>query len=387
MRVLFASTQGAGHFHPLVPFVDACLRRGHEVLVAGPPTLAPTVERAGYPFWEFDAPPEDEVRGVWSWMPSLSQQEQNVVVVREIFARLDATASLPRLREACKEWRPDVVLREPNEYGSALAAELAGIPHARVAIGLSRMEVLGLLIAAPTLDGLRLSLGLAPDPAGETIRRSPYLTVFPPSFEDPREPPLPNTFRCRDPAWDRPAAALPEWWGDGDAPLVYVTFGSVAGGMEMTAHVFAVALDAVAELPVRVLLTVGHGADLDALPPLPANVHVERWVSQADVLARATAVVGHGGSGTTLGTLAAGLPQVVVPLFADQPFNAERVEALGAGLTVQPPDAAAIRDALRRVLADGSFRAAAERLAAELRSQAPTDAALDVLAREVVQSR
>jgi UDP:flavonoid glycosyltransferase YjiC (YdhE family) len=63
MRVLFASTQGAGHFHPLVRFVDACLRRGHEVLVAGPPTLAPTVDRAGYPFWEFYAPPEDEVRG------------------------------------------------------------------------------------------------------------------------------------------------------------------------------------------------------------------------------------------------------------------------------------------------------------------------------------
>jgi hypothetical protein len=118
-------------------------------------------------------------------------------------------------------------------------------------------------------------------------------------LEDPREPALPHTFRCRDPAWDRRAAPLPEWWGDGDAPLVYVTFGSVAGGMEMTAHVFAVALDAVAELPVRVLLTVGHGADLDALPSLPGNVHVERWVPQADVLARASAVVGHGGSGTT----------------------------------------------------------------------------------------
>jgi UDP:flavonoid glycosyltransferase YjiC (YdhE family) len=50
VRVLFASTRGAGHFNPLVPFIDASLRGGHEVLVAGPPPLEEAVERAGYPF-------------------------------------------------------------------------------------------------------------------------------------------------------------------------------------------------------------------------------------------------------------------------------------------------------------------------------------------------
>jgi UDP:flavonoid glycosyltransferase YjiC (YdhE family) len=47
MRVLFASTRGAGHFNPLVPFLDAARRGGHEVLVAGPPPLRETVERHG----------------------------------------------------------------------------------------------------------------------------------------------------------------------------------------------------------------------------------------------------------------------------------------------------------------------------------------------------
>jgi hypothetical protein len=46
VRVLFASTQGAGHFTPLVPFIEACLRHGHELLVVGPPTLHPR----DYPF-------------------------------------------------------------------------------------------------------------------------------------------------------------------------------------------------------------------------------------------------------------------------------------------------------------------------------------------------
>jgi UDP:flavonoid glycosyltransferase YjiC (YdhE family) len=47
VRVLFASTRGAGHFNPLVPFIEACLRHRHEVLVVGPPALAQAVETAG----------------------------------------------------------------------------------------------------------------------------------------------------------------------------------------------------------------------------------------------------------------------------------------------------------------------------------------------------
>ena len=87
---------------------------------------------------------------------------------------------------------------------------------------------------------------------------------------------------------------------------------------------------------MRVLLTVGRELDLDALPPAPENVRVERWVPQQDVLGHAAAAVVHGGSGSTLGAIAAGVPLVVVPLFADQPQNARRVAEVGAGLAVEP---------------------------------------------------
>ena len=50
------------------------------------------------------------------------------------------------------------------------------------------------------------------------------------------------------------------------------------------------------------------------------------------MLAGASAAVGHGGAGTTLSALAAGCPLVVVPLFADQPYNAVRVAVSGAGV-------------------------------------------------------
>lgn len=385
VRVLFASTRGVGHFNPLVPFASAFLRLGHQVLVAGPPSLAVSVKSAGFDFWLFDEPAEHELAEVWERVPSLPPDEANAAVVREIFGRLDATAGLPRLREACDAWRPDVVVRESNEYGSAVAAELHGIPHARVAIGLARMEELTLRLAAKPLDTLRGSVGLPGDPLAEALRRSPYLTMFPLSFEDPEGGEQPHTLRFHDPAWDVAAGELPDWWSDPEPPLLYVTLGSVAGEMEMTAGVYRAAIEAVADLPVRVLLTVGHGANLDAFAQMPSNVHVERWTPQADVLSRASAVVCHGGAGSTLGALAAGLPIVVVPLFADQPHNARRVAAVGAGVAVAP-EPRAIRDGISRVLENESYREASEILAAEMRSNPSTDTAVESLAAHAKKS-
>src|SRR5438477_9352005 len=76
MRVLLASTRGAGHFNPLVPFAEACRKHGHEVLIAGPLSLADAVDGAGFRFWRCADPPEDELAQVWSRLPSLPPEEQ-----------------------------------------------------------------------------------------------------------------------------------------------------------------------------------------------------------------------------------------------------------------------------------------------------------------------
>jgi hypothetical protein len=124
------------------------------VLFAGPPDLAGPVNAAGFRFWQFDPPPEEELGPIWGRVPELAPEEANGVVVREIFGRLNTSAALPRLRAAVEQWRPDVVVRDPNEYGAALAAELHGIPHARGAIGLASTEELGLRIAAGAIDAI-----------------------------------------------------------------------------------------------------------------------------------------------------------------------------------------------------------------------------------------
>jgi UDP:flavonoid glycosyltransferase YjiC (YdhE family) len=117
-------------------------------------------------------------------------------------------------------------------------------------------------------------------------------------------------------------------------------------------------------------------------------VHITDWVAQAAVLEHASVVVCHGGSGTTVGTLAAGVPLVVTPLFADQPSNARRVAAIGAGVVVEPTDAGAIRSAvdpgelqaaITTVLTDDRVTHAARRVAADIRRLPPVDDAVAVL--------
>jgi UDP:flavonoid glycosyltransferase YjiC (YdhE family) len=385
VRVLFASTRGTGHFNPLVAFIEACVRGGHEVMVAGPPPLAATVERAGYRFWEGAEPPEDELGATWGRVPTVSPEEANEIVIGEIFAGLNVRAMLPSLEAACEEWQPDALIREEAEFASAIAAERHGVPQARVGVSLAGLEGMALEFAGAGLD--EHHRGIA-----DRIWASPYLTFVPAGLEDTQRALPPITHRFSDPAAGAQGEPLPDWWSGDSRPLVYVSFGSVVGTMPVAGALYAAVYEAAAELPARVLLTLGQpDADIEALGPAPANLRVERWVAPADVLAQADAVVSHGGFGTTLGAVAAGLPLVVVPLFGDQPDNARRVETVRAGVVLWPDpdgppmpirasiDPAPLREAVATVLEDQAYRRVASGLAAEMAGLPPADEALGLL--------
>jgi UDP:flavonoid glycosyltransferase YjiC (YdhE family) len=379
---MFACTRGAGHLTPMVPFAEACRRAGHDVLVVGPPALADPVERAGFPFAAGAAPDEDDLGRVWGRVPALSYEEAERLVIGEIFATLNAKAMLPGVRAAVRSWRPDVVLREPAEFASAAVAEDAGVAHVQVAIGLIATQR---QIAAIARDAVETwAPGLM-----DRIAATPSLTLFPAALEDPAVAHPSPVHRFRAPGPGGPARELPDGWPGDDRPLVYVTFGTETAAVPTAAPIYDVALAAVAGLEARVLLTTGvPGGEAGWTAPGP-HVRVERFVPQADVLAHARVVVCHGGAGTTLGALAAGVPLVLTPLFADQPENARRVAAVGAGVVVEPRapgarrsdvDPADLRDAISTVLTDDAYARAARGIAAEVRALPAVDDAPALLA-------
>jgi glycosyltransferase len=298
------------------------------------------------------------------------------VVASEVFGRIDARAALPGLHALVDGWRPDLVLRDAAEFASFVVADIEGIPHATVAVSLDSFDDLFFAgLEVPLAD-----LGARGGVAG--LRSAPRLSLLPPAFDGATALASGATKRYRDDtAPAASGASLPDWWPGSSDPLVYVTFGSVTAALGLFPMLYQGVVAAVADLPVRVLLTLGEAGDPEALGALPANVHVERWWPQADVMPHAAAMVGHGGFGTTLAGLTAGVPQVVVPLFADQPYNAERVEAVNAGVALPGGPAAigGLAAALRQVLDGDWYRAGAQRVAEQIARLPPASAAVPML--------
>lgn len=390
-RILFATTAGAGHFGPLVPFARAARSANAEILVAAPGSFEEVVVGAGFPFWPLGEPAAEDWRAVMGSLDGLTEEEGNRIVIGEIFGRLDGGAALPGMLAAIDEWRPDFVVRETTEYASLVAAEARDVRHVHVAIGVLAGDALAVPAAEPAVNDLRASLGLAADPNLSAHRRAPTWTLSPVSLEDPALQGPPQTSRFRDPAGDIEARASEPQGGQEGEPIVYVTFGTVAPNMGFFPVLYRAVIDALAHLPIQLVVTVGRSVDPADLGPLPANARVERWIDQSEILGQARVVVDHGGYGSVLGALTAGVPQVVLPLFADQPTNAARVHAVGAGIALHGagiPDPgralAAVPDlaeAVRRVLDEPSYTRAARDVAAEIRALPPVDEAIETLMR------
>jgi hypothetical protein len=381
VRILFTSTRGAGHFGPLLPFAYASVRAGQEVLVAGPPQVASLAERAALPFRALPEPSEDDLAAVWEPVFSLPPERRDEHVIREVFAGCHARAALPGTLATIEEWGPDVVVRESCEFSGAVAAERLGVPHAAVGVFLSACtDDLAAVVAAPVLDELRAGVGLGPDPGAWILRRAPLLSQAPRSLDDGSATAA-GALRFREPRKGT-VEPLPDWWDGSEAPLVYLSFGTEAPTMDFFPGVYLAAIDALAELPARILVTIGNARDPGELGPLPPSVHVEQWVPQAAVMPDTAAMVGHGGSGSTLTALTWGVPLALVPLFADQGANARRVEEAGAGVVLEggPEAVSGLTSRVRGLLADPTFRGGAARVRDEIAALAPVDDAVAVLA-------
>ncbi len=118
---------------------------------------------------------------------------------------------------------------------------------------------------------------------------------------------------------------------------MYLTMGTEFASPE----VLRTAIAGLERLPARVLVSSGPRVDVPALGELPASVTVLPWVPQADLLPYVDLVVHHGGSGTTLASLGAGVPQLLLPQGADQFVNADAVAKRGVGVRLDGPDVTA----------------------------------------------
>jgi UDP:flavonoid glycosyltransferase YjiC (YdhE family) len=343
VKILFASLPAYGHLYPMLPLAQACVAAGHEVTLA-----------TGEPF--LDALPVPTARGVAEGV-TLHEIESETArnhpdakgldMPRYMFGETTVRHTEPVLSELIESVRPDLVVHEILAIGAAVAAARHGV----------RAIAFGLGLWNPPLRLFYETAGASADLPGG------YFDPMPAGLQNPGALPG-RTLPIRPVPWAPATAAMPPWPGE-RRPRVYVTLGTVAFG---AVEVLRRAVLETAAHDVDVLVAVGPAGDPALLGDLPPNVRLERFVPQAEVLRQVDLAVHHGGAGTMLGVLANGLPQLILPQGADQPFNAIAIERAGAGraLSNEAQVPGAIEAAVGALLTEGPERLAAKRLAAEI---------------------
>lgn len=354
MRVLLSTYDSRGGVEPLVALALRLRDVGAQALVCAPPDCADRLAEVGVPLVPVGRPVRSLVHAATP--PSAADVPRIAAeLMGEQFAKLAAAA------DGC-----DVLVASglvPAAASARSVAEKLGIPSVHVSYCpiflpsphqrphplpgrsfppdvtdprvLDDLEVQSYnALFGEALNAHRTSAGL---PAVDDVRAlvlgdTPWLAADP-TLAPWQEPGYLDVVRTG--AWvvpdERPLPADVEAFLDAGAPPVHVGYGSLRAPQDFA----RVAIEAVRAHGRRTLVSRGW-ADLAPADGRDDCLAVGE-VNQQLLFRRVAAVVHHGGAGTTTTATLAGVPQVVVPQMADQPYWASRVEALGIGAAHDGP--------------------------------------------------
>ncbi len=365
MRVIVSFVGGWGHAQPLLPIAAWATQLGHHVSFAGQAALRDRIVGRGY---EFAVVGPDTLATTPQPLQPTDREAERAAMRDHFIAGFGQTRAA-LLGELFDRDAVELAICDDIDVGAVVAAERRGIPCVTV-----NVIAAGLLnhptVVGSAWDELRRNQGLAPDPDAGRIAGGLLIAPVPRSLRSPDAPVPPTMHFVRPPILDghRSRAAR-----DTGRPLVYVTLGTVfnlESGDLLTRLVQAMNILSTSH-GIDAVITTGPNIHADDLPAPAPGVGIESFVPQRALLGRCHAVVCHGGSGTVVDALSLGIPVVVLPMGADQPDNADRCEALGTGIALDPVAATPteIAEATKEVLDNRSFFDAAAVVATEAHTQ------------------
>jgi len=383
--ILIASWGGPGHLGPMLTAAGQLSRHGHSVRFISRPDARTEVEAAGFGFV------------TWQRTPSFSPIAEDREGLRYAYDQLlfgPAAARAADTREEIERAPTDALLSDSALFGSALAAEAAGVPSAFLSPTISLRPLpgvppLGSCLSAPQtpedrtaveaatdqyiavmnewlpmLNDARASQGLAPVAHVLELfdRAERFLIAMSAAFDFSADS-FPKNVRYIGPLLDDSNWSKPwmvPWPCGSDRPRVLVSFSTTN---QDQADTLQSAVNAVAQAGMDGIATLGPALDAETLDA-PQNVTLLHSAPHDAVMKKVSLVVTHGGHGTVSRALSHGLPLLVMPMGRDQNDIALRVEAHGAGLILPPAASEAeIAAALGRLAREPRFGIAARRLA------------------------
>lgn len=410
MTAIVLGLGSAGDVHPNVGLALALHRRGHRVLLVAASIFRSLAQRVGLEFIGLGTDGEHyaALHDPDMWHPYRAFS----VVAR----RLIVPWMRPVYEVIAEHYEPGrtVVAAPGTAFGARIAQQRLGVPlapvHLQPIMLRSTLEpgcfgfpdIIGRLprplrrlylsaadrllidrLLAEETNSFRKELGLPP------VRRlfdrwlhSPQMIIglFPDWFAPVQPDWPPNVHLTGFPLWDegdirRPSPELETFLAAGQPPVVFTAGSAMAQGRDF----FRVSAEVCGAGGRRGLFLTQFPEQLP--PRLPDTVRHFDYVPFSAVLPRAAAFVHHGGIGTTAQALAAGVPQLVVPLAHDQPDNAVRVRRLGVGHFLLPKDYRrdAVDDHLNRLVGSPTVRKNCQRLAGGLASGKSLEQACDLI--------
>ncbi len=377
-----------GHLNPMTTLGRELQRRGHRVTVLSFPESAERAQRAGLDLRRIGTGPFP--LGEWERRTRILSRASGFSASRITIRWIGDIAGvmLNELPEVLKSGGYDGVLVDQVCFGGACAADECNLPLVIVCNALPvhlqpdvpvhtetwpyRTDWFSLL-RNRLLQGLLVQIArpfIGPVRKRREARGHPwdamrYLNEIPPSLAQIAQLPAcldfprrhaPDHFHHTGP-WHEPKAADPGGfdgsWLDG-RPLIYASLGTLQNGLD---HLYQTILDAVADLPVQGVLTLGRENGVRPAR-IPSNCQVLGFGPQLALLQRASMVITHAGLNTTLESLAQGLPMVALPIANEQPGIAARVRHVGAGelLKIGGLKPGTLRKTVETVLNDPKYR-------------------------------
>jgi UDP:flavonoid glycosyltransferase YjiC (YdhE family) len=370
-KFLWLNWSGGGNLPPSLGIARALTERGHRVAFAGRPEMVPRVDAAGFKAIELTQA-----------YAQLDRYPANSPMSRAA-CYLTSPAVMEQVRAVVKAEAPDLVLID-GMFPAALAqAKDFGVPtvvasHSFVFRMLERWRG-----TTTALNGMRQQAGFAALPDFDALWQgcdrvvATTLAAF-----DAAPPPGWEGVRHVGPVLEDEKVAVPTElpWKDDGTPLALMSFST--GFEQRSVEKLQRGLDAIADLPVRLVVTTGgivESAELKA----PRNAFVVNYAAHDPIIARAALVVTHGGHGTAMRALKHGVPMIVMPGLAhDQALIAALMDEWGVGIAMpgdvpfgasgnaaaMPREEAvgALRSAVEKILATASYRQNAQARAAML---------------------
>jgi MGT family glycosyltransferase len=369
-RVLFVAFPEPGHLNPLIGVAQRLAAQGHAVAFFTHDDVSARLANAGLDGPAFQVGSKVPTRYAGPRTRTLGRILGDPVARKKwfyylLFGTLDA--QIEQLRANVAAFRPHVLAVDPLAYAGSIVAEQLGIPWAGISTQLS-------CLAPPTWDCPLVDAIRELEPtrdaeiakhdvalsfrAGDVISRWLNVVFTTDSFI-PRAlsnnhysfhvgPSRPHGRRGDEPEfpWDRL---------DPGAPLIYMAYGGAAQ-LSFDATLFQTIAEATHTLGAQVVMSLGDLVDEPFVAELPAHVIAVRFAPQVALLARAKAMVGHGGANSVMESLDAGVPSLILPLTHDQPLQGRFIESAGAGFHVAPAQLTVelATRLLGRLLADAS---------------------------------